>query len=312
MGCSVYPVPMNVRSALPNNGAMIERGKIVILILDVVLMIDVSIHPTRLFLADVNKNFLSCVGFVLSGFSLSHDVYLNWSQGHDKLMVEAQQALGTDKIAISNNKNYDGVNARMFERFFSAASDFDHKTNLADLLALQAEAKVPRVAEAHGEPCNPKVFNLSLSAFLIAAGKYSYYACTNGWTANLGWLSWYPEYSKSLGEPTSDAVTITTSTGFCRKAVLSLKTGSEDIFAKEEKNPLWTEMQDVFEKAGNSKTAVHHWIRRNSEFVSLAKMPIFGRKFSSGTCVTLDFTSTVPEPCIPRADGTVTGSHVCK
>lgn len=37
------------------------------------------------------------------------------------------------------------------------------------------------------QACPDDVFNITLAGFLIGAGNGTYYACSNGWSAQTGW-----------------------------------------------------------------------------------------------------------------------------
>eukprot|EP00054_Salpingoeca_dolichothecata_P012393 m.68758 g.68758 ORF g.68758 m.68758 type:complete len:369 (-) comp19924_c0_seq1:21-1127(-) len=136
-----------------------------------------------------------------------------YNQGHAQMMIQAQQAMGGSQIPfISNNGDYQQVSGRMFERF--AHDDFDHNNLNQDIAALQHEATMGHIAEVHGgEPCNAEFFNISMAAFLIGAGEYAYYACTEGWDTSSGWMVWHPEYDYPLGKPTSQAMVERTTEG---------------------------------------------------------------------------------------------------
>ena len=241
-------------------------------------------------------------GQVPLGFpDLNNNSYAAWSEGHDLHMAEIQQQLGPNKIVLSNNRDYASDNARMFERFF--VSDFDKNAPYADLLALMHEATYPHLAEAHGEPCMPAVFNASLTAFLIGAGEYAYYACTSGWDVNSGWMKWYDEYSKPLGAPESPAKTISSAQGFCKKTTA----GSDYVVESR----FWEEAKRAARALKHDRRLVSHWIDKYWEEHVEEAAPILGRRFSSGTCVTLDFSTQTPTPCIAWSDGTWTGTPVC-
>eukprot|EP00117_Sycon_ciliatum_P013565 scpid73358/ scgid14184/ len=224
-----------------------------------------------------------------------------WTQGHDIHMSEIQKELGDSKIIISNNKDYADVNGRMLERFIT--KDFDGNTAYLDLAALMHEATYPHLVEAHAEPCNASVRNLTLAAFLIGAGDYAYYGCSDGWDVDSGWLTWYDDYSKKLGAPLSNATTISSSSGFCKQDGPSLKSAYRP-------SVFWNTLLDMTAK--HKRWEVSKWIDQYWEENPADTKPILGRRFASGTCVTLDFSSATPTPCISWSDGTWTGSNVCK
>ena len=57
-----------------------------------------------------------------------------------------------------------------------------------DLLELMAEEGAGRISEAHADGCTNGTleYNSTLAAFLVAAGNYSYYGCTQGWSLQTG------------------------------------------------------------------------------------------------------------------------------
>eukprot|EP00117_Sycon_ciliatum_P049745 scpid74102/ scgid35225/ len=224
-----------------------------------------------------------------------------WKHGHDLHMSEIQKAMGENMIVISNNRDYPDVNARMMERFF--VMDFDQNTPYLDLVTLMHEATYPHLVEVHGEPCTPVVRNATLAAFLVGAGDHAYYACTKGWSVQTGWMTWYDEYSKKLGAPLSNATTISSSSGFCKQDGPSLKSAYRP-------SVFWNTLLDMTAK--HKRWEVSKWIDQYWEENPADTKPILGRRFASGTCVTLDFSSATPTPCISWSDGTWTGSNVCK
>eukprot|EP00117_Sycon_ciliatum_P010254 scpid73363/ scgid12223/ len=232
-------------------------------------------------------------------------VFQAYLEGHQKLMNEINTTFGSNFLAVSNGKDYDTVNGRMFEKFF--LDDTDRNTPYADIVTLQHESTFPHIAEVHAEPCNVTVFNTTLAAYLIGAGQYAYYGCTSGFSLESGWLRWFPEYSKPLGAPLSVAKTISTATGFCKPATM------DEVSRYFIRNPFWEDLQEYAKTVGFKRHLLKKWIRQYREAgLSLhgddGKQPVLGRRFQSGTCVTVDFNSWPPQSCIAWADGTHTGS----
>ena len=136
-----------------------------------------------------------------------------WNQGHIYMLEQAQKLITSHNnergILIGNNANIHGVNARMFENFrYDDAGAVNDGTS-DDLVALMNETNV-RISEVHGDKANYGSFtyNQSVSAYLIGAYNYSYYACTKGWTLQSGWDEMWqnPDYKKNLGQPLTHAI----------------------------------------------------------------------------------------------------------
>lgn len=233
--------------------------------------------------------------------NITEETLREYLLAHDKHMLEIQEAMGPNKIIISNNKDYDGVTARMFERFF--LSDYDGNKPYADLLALSNEGQQGRIAEAHGEPCTPDVLNITLAGFLLGAEKYAYYGCTSGWTVSRGWLQWHAEYSKPLGAPKGPAKTIASAVGYCRNDTIRSQ--------RHIRSEFWENLKEHAKAVQYKRHHIVSWIRRYKEKHPEEPSPILAREFESGTCVTLDFNTNPLTACVAWADGSVTGSTEC-
>lgn len=141
-------------------------------------------------------------------FTYDRDAYDNWNNDHAMMITAAQEAVGQSKVIIANNNN-SATLARHWEQWCN--NDYDGATiveAIANLQKLSSEGVVTMVHTGHlGHTCDHDKMPLSLSAFLIGAGEYSYYSCTDGWRIDQGWLksarwSW-ADYA--LGAPTGPA-----------------------------------------------------------------------------------------------------------
>lgn len=126
-----------------------------------------------------------------------------WNAAHHAIVQQVQATVFPEGVVVSNNFDYSDVSARMFERAF--VSDYDGNTPEQDIAAIQHEAVMGHVVEVkdwivaglftpiehqvHGEPvntqlpggrCDDYTFNVTLASFLVAAGEYAYYSCTQG------------------------------------------------------------------------------------------------------------------------------------
>jgi len=132
--------------------------------------------------------------------------YDDWAVGHAQMLQAVQQAAGDGVYVVANNNATVGVGGRQFERWCN--KDFDRNTIVSDIAELQSELAAGKVVLVHGgEPCNDAALSLSLSAFLMGAGRGAYYACTDGWSLEKGWLpeARAPEYDRKLGAPVGEA-----------------------------------------------------------------------------------------------------------
>jgi Hypothetical glycosyl hydrolase family 15 len=130
-------------------------------------------------------------------------------------MVQAAQSIVEGRgVVVLNNADTATDAGRMFERWGYLPLDYDNLGPLADMADLERLGTIPHVAEAHGgEPCNATFFNQTLAQFLVSAGPYAYYACSDGWIIDEGWDVWYTEYSQPLGAPLGAATNHTSADG---------------------------------------------------------------------------------------------------
>ena len=133
--------------------------------------------------------------------SLSMSKSKVWGEGLLNLTREVQEALGEDKLLIGKVANQSYVKSVQIEVF---------KPNNDSINSLILGAEVGQVVQAHVPvkvPCSGDLTNY-MAAFLIGAGKYSYFGCGNWNTKgnDTTALTWRSEYDKPLGEPKGPAV----------------------------------------------------------------------------------------------------------
>ena len=139
-------------------------------------------------------------------YTFSNQTNERFTVGHNNVLFGIQNELNkTDKsISINNNNGnltllrQNGIVSIMMENF---------RAHTGQLQELTEMANAGIIVEAHvyaqsGNECE-NIIN-SLSCYLMGAQKYSYYACSKGWTIE-GWPD-HDEYHKPLGEPLGDAV----------------------------------------------------------------------------------------------------------
>ena len=124
-----------------------------------------------------------------------------WGDGLLQLTKNVQEALGDDNLLIGKVSNQSYVKAVQIE-FFSPSNN--------SIVELMLGATVGQVVQAHvpvSQNCHEDLTNY-MAAFLIGAGKYSYFGCGNWNTQNddTSAFIWKPEYDKPLGEPTGPAI----------------------------------------------------------------------------------------------------------
>ena len=122
--------------------------------------------------------------------------------GHNASISSTQIALNASNasIMISNNGWVpDGIIATMLQVFKAEEQYIEQLLSFSNKQIL-----VEAHAGVDGDNCTD--ITDTLAAFLIGMNKYSYYACSDGWTWPGNWNTWYPEYDKPLGEPLGDAV----------------------------------------------------------------------------------------------------------
>ena len=123
-----------------------------------------------------------------------------WGDGLLQLTKEVQNALGDDNLLIGKVANQSYVKAFQME-YFTPSND--------SIVELMLGVEVGQVVEAHvpiTQDCREDLTDY-IAAFLIGAGKYSYFGCGNWATFNndTGSFVWKSEYDKPLGAPTSTA-----------------------------------------------------------------------------------------------------------
>ena len=119
-----------------------------------------------------------------------------WSRGLLRLTEEVQKQLGNDKLLIGKVPDQPYVKAVQIEQF---RADNDTITALMEGVknGKVIQAHVPIVVDCKGDLTD------YMAAFLIGAGKYSYFGCGNWNTTGDDNESWYwrPEYDYPLGDP---------------------------------------------------------------------------------------------------------------
>ena len=124
-----------------------------------------------------------------------------YSKGHTKSIQLIQETLNKTNASFTITDTEfvtDGIIATMF----IWDSNMPPSQSIDKFISY---AKQGLFIEVHTNDCE-NTLDDTLAAFLIGAQKYSYYACSNGWEWPGDWNKWWPEYDKSLGQPTGDAV----------------------------------------------------------------------------------------------------------
>lgn len=142
---------------------------------------------------------------VFKGYNLTDDQTKAFAAGHAKTLLSVQRELNmTHKsVLISNGWYAEGIMAVQLESFAA---------NNGSIKLLQKYAQKGIIVQAHagygadGEDNHCEDITNSLAAFLIGAGKYSYFGCARGWYIEPDWIKWHDEYDKPLGIPDGDAV----------------------------------------------------------------------------------------------------------
>lgn len=110
-------------------------------------------------------------------------------------MVFLQSAIGSGLI-ISNNDIVPGVKGTMMEGF---------QPSSGSITQLQHAAANGVLVQAHvyGGACTGQSFINGLAAFLIGAGRLSYFGCSSHWSVQSDPVvsAWHPEFELPLGEP---------------------------------------------------------------------------------------------------------------
>ena len=123
-----------------------------------------------------------------------------WGDGLLTLTKDVQNLLGNDKLLIGKVANQSYVKAIQIE-FFSANNNSINELILGVANGKVVQAHVPVSVDCTGDLTN------YMAAFLIGAGKYSYFGCGkwNSVNDDTKALTWRPEYDKPLGEPIGSA-----------------------------------------------------------------------------------------------------------
>mmetsp|Transcript_19483 Transcript_19483/g.30963 ORF Transcript_19483/g.30963 Transcript_19483/m.30963 type:complete len:352 (-) Transcript_19483:2425-3480(-) len=131
------------------------------------------------------------------GYNFTQQDLHAYEVGHNASISQIQLQLNKTNASIviaDNGWVPDGVCGTMLQ-FFDASEQ-----SIQQLASLSSTGIL---VEAHASDCDP--ITDTLAAFLIGAGKYSYYACSSGWQWPDGWDVWHEQYDKPLGQPLGDA-----------------------------------------------------------------------------------------------------------
>jgi len=132
---------------------------------------------------------------------LSPNVSKWYTQIKEKTMIKMQTEVPGPLICGSNGAVLDGVAASQIQNW----GKVPHYSK-REIPMLQRAVAKGAMFQAHGHclsnATDPAVIT-SLAAFLVAAGKYSYYMC-GGWNSYTP--VWYPIYDFALGEPLGPAI----------------------------------------------------------------------------------------------------------
>lgn len=129
-----------------------------------------------------------------------------WVAGHQQMHQDLQANLTSrgKGILVSNNVAIPGVFGQMIEGF-QATEDA-----IESLMACAAAGSVCQAhAGYHGDEHASHCADITnvLAAFLVGAGKYSYFACSTGWYY-ASWDHWNAEFDGPLGEPLAPATKV--------------------------------------------------------------------------------------------------------
>ena len=148
------------------------------------------------------------------GYNFTQELLNEYTNGHNNVTIKLQTILvdNNKSVAIANGyvSYYDNITN---ETLYSYATQIERfEANQECIEQLMGYATDGVLAQAHagyqpdGNDNHCQDVNNSLSAFLIGAGKYHYYGCSQGWYIEPDWVKWHYQYSLPLGEPLSDAV----------------------------------------------------------------------------------------------------------
>jgi len=122
-----------------------------------------------------------------------------------ELLAELEEEIPGVLICGSNGKTYPGTSGSQIQNWGSHGGHFSTR----EIPMLQEAVLGGKMFEAHGsavcqhgsDPDHQSVQN-ELAAFLVAAGKYSYYMCGGFFGTK---PTWYSLYDRPLGAPVADA-----------------------------------------------------------------------------------------------------------
>ena len=139
-----------------------------------------------------------------NNYSFSDNDKTYFKNGHDYMLSKLTQTLmdNNQSIMISNNYVTPGVIATQIEGFYASEGSIKLLMGYVNQ-GLLVEAHAGYQTDGIDNHCQ-NIIN-SLSAFLIAAGEYSYYGCSQGWYIQPDWIVNHSEYHKPLGKPNGPA-----------------------------------------------------------------------------------------------------------
>lgn len=121
-----------------------------------------------------------------------------------RLLAELETEIPGVLICGSNGKTYEGTSGSQIQNW-GKGGQFSQREIPMMLEAVSQnkmfEAHGEAVCQHGGDPSHPAV-QTELAAFLVAAGKYSYYMCGGFFGTK---PAWYPVYDLPLGAPLGDA-----------------------------------------------------------------------------------------------------------
>ena len=151
-----------------------------------------------------------------NGYNFTQQLLNSYINGHNNVSINLQLLLSQNNksVAITNGfvSFYNNISNQTLHSTATQIEQF--QANKGYIEKLMSYAKNNILTQAHAgyyqdgtdNYCND--INNSLSAFLIGAGKYHYYGCSQGWYIEPDWIKWHYQYSLPLGEPLSNATLI--------------------------------------------------------------------------------------------------------
>lgn len=150
----------------------------------------------------------------------------DYQEGHVLVHQQLQARLGGGLLIANAGVDMPGVSGAMIE-FFGPDEESIQK--------LLRSVALGKVVLAHAQ-CGGggAAITDSLAAFLVAAGPYSYYGCSNGWSVQTDPITqaWRPEYNQALGVPRGPAVKVS---GIYRRTFIHEAGATEVTFDTTEK-----------------------------------------------------------------------------